>query len=113
DEMYWSPYLKTIVGQQHVEQTLKDYVLQRPSVTTRFGWELTEFEQDDKGVVAQIKNAQTGQTQIVQSQYLVACDGGRSLVRTALDIPMSGRSGMARFISIYFRCPDMMQAHEF
>ncbi|HLU19563.1 MAG TPA: FAD-dependent monooxygenase [Pusillimonas sp.] len=112
-EMYWSPYLKTIVGQQHVERALKEYVQTLECVDSRFGWALRDFEQDAEGVTAQIECLQTGKIEQVRSRYLVGCDGGRSLVRTRLNVPMSGRSNMARFVSIYFRCPDFMEAHSF
>lgn len=112
-EMYWSPYLKTIVGQQHVERALKDYVLTLDHVDARFGWALRSFEQDDDGVVAVIERLADGHAETVRCAYMVGCDGGQSLVRTRLGIGMSGRSGMARFISIYFRSPDFMRAHSF
>lgn len=112
-EMYWSPYLKTIVGQQHVEYALKDYVQTLDCVDSRFGWVLREFEQDAEGVAASIECLETGHVEQIRSRFLVGCDGGRSLVRNTLNVPMSGRSNMARFVSIYFRCPDFMQAHDF
>lgn len=112
-EMYWSPYLKTIVGQQHVERALKDYVVSLDSVDARFGWVLRDFTQDDKGVTAQIECLEDQRIEEVRCAYMVGCDGGQSLVRTQLGVDMSGRSGMARFISIYFRCPDLMQVHSF
>ncbi|MCB5364287.1 FAD-dependent monooxygenase [Pusillimonas sp. CC-YST705] len=112
-EMYWSPYLKTIVGQQHVEYALKDYVQTLDCVDSRFGWALREFEQDADGVTASIECLESGRVEQIRSRFLVGCDGGRSLVRSQLDVPMSGRSNMARFVSIYFRCPDFMQAHDF
>ncbi len=112
-EMYWSPYLKTIVGQQHVERALKDYVLTLGSVESRFGWALRDFEQDADGVTAELERLEDGRREQVRSAYLVGCDGGQSLVRTRLGVGMTGRSGMARFVSIYFRCPGFMQAHDF
>lgn len=112
-EMFWSPYLKTIVGQQHVEQALKDYVLGLESVETRFGWQLIDFEQDDEAVYATIERAADGHRERIQCDYMVGCDGGRSTVRTQLDINMSGRSAIARFISIHFRCPEFMASHAF
>lgn len=112
-EMFWSPYLKTIVGQQHVEQALKDYVLSLESVDARFGWKLIDFEQDDDGVYATIERITDGHRERIDCDYMVGCDGGQSTVRTQLNINMSGRSGMARFISIYFRSPEFMQSHSF
>lgn len=112
-EMFWSPYLKTIVGQQHVEQSLKDYVLSLESVDARFGWRLVDFEQDENGVYATIERCEDGHREQLRCEYMVGCDGGQSAVRTQLDINMSGRSGIARFISIYFRSPEFMQCHSF
>ena len=112
-EIYWSPYLKTIVGQQHVEQALKDYVQSRPEVDARFGTRLLSFQQFDDHVIAEIECLQTGTREEIKCDYLVGCDGGRSTVREALNIPMSGRSGMARFVSIYFRCDDLIKTHDF
>lgn len=112
-EMYWSPYLKTIVGQQHVERALKDYVQTLDSVDARFGWVLRDFTQDGDAVHAYIECLEDGRAERVRCAYMVGCDGGRSLVRTQLGIEMSGRSGMARFISIYFRCPGLMDIHSF
>ncbi|HUH87950.1 MAG TPA: FAD-dependent monooxygenase [Pusillimonas sp.] len=112
-EMYWSPYLKTIVGQQHVERALKDYVQTLDTVDARFGWSLCDFEQDSDGVLAVIECLEDGRVERVRCDYMVGCDGGRSLVRSQLGVEMSGRSGMARFVSIYFRCPDLMQVHPF
>lgn len=113
NEVYWSPYFKTIVGQQYVEQALKDYVEGLEAVDKRYGWVLRSFEHDASGVSSQIENLSTGQIETVRSRYLVGCDGGQSLVRTQLGIEMSGRSDMARFISIYFHCPDFMKSHKF
>lgn len=112
-EMFWSPYLKTIVGQQHVEQALKEYVNQLETVQTRFGWKLIDFTQDEQGVYAEIEQLESGVREQIKCDYMVGCDGGQSLVRTELGIDMSGRNGIAKFISIYFRCPDLMQHHTF
>lgn len=112
-EIYWSPYLKTICGQQHVEQALRDYVASRPEIDTRYGWELLGFKEQEDHVLAEIRCIADGKTVTVKCRYLVGCDGGQSTVRTQLDIDMSGRSGLARFVSIYFRAPQMMKAHDF
>lgn len=112
-EMFWSPYLKTIVGQQHVEQALKEHVEQSQMVQCRFGWKLVDFNQDESGVYAEIEHLQSGVKEQIRCDYMVGCDGGQSLVRTQLGVEMSGRSGIAKFISIYFRCPDFMQHHDF
>ncbi|UQA93448.1 FAD-dependent monooxygenase [Streptomyces halobius] len=54
-----------------------------------FGAELTDFSQDSDGVRARLTLAD-GSTQTVHAAYLVAADGGRSTLRKALGIGMSG-----------------------
>lgn len=110
-EHSWSPYLKTITGQHEVEKAILDYVLSRESVDLQFGCALEEFEETADGVLCRLSGTNGEET--VLADYVVACDGGRSEVRRKLGIGLSGRAGLADFVSIYFRAPDFMQAHEF
>lgn len=110
-EHEWSPYLKTITGQDQVEQVVLDYVRDRPSVDTRLGWRLVDFEQSGETVDCDIENVSTGERRAVRAAYLVGCDGGRSTVREKLGIKLSGRASLARFVSVYFRAPDLMKCH--
>lgn len=112
EEHTWSPYLKTITGQHEVEKALLDYLEGLPSVDLRFGVRLETFEQTDDGVRCEIVGPD-GAPREIDCQYLVGCDGGRSTVRAKLGIGLSGRAAMAEFVSIYFRAPDLMAAHEF
>ncbi|HKM71674.1 MAG TPA: FAD-dependent monooxygenase, partial [Stellaceae bacterium] len=45
----------------------------------RFGHEVTGFRQDDKGVTTEVKVRESGQTYSVKSQFLLGCDGGRTI----------------------------------
>ena len=112
-EHTWSPYLKTITGQQEVEKALLGYVNGRDSVSTRFGVELIAFEETDDGVRCTLADQRNGTEETVFAQYLVACDGGRSMVRRRLGVRLSGRSDLANFVSIYFRAPRFNDAHSF
>ena len=112
-EHSWSPYLKTIAGQNHVERAILDYVETRESVDFRFGWQLIDFVQDDGGVTCRIEEPGSKAIRTVRCRYLVACDGGRSAIRELLGIKLSGRAALARFISIYFRAPDFRNRHRF
>ncbi|WP_308401392.1 FAD-dependent monooxygenase [Streptomyces sp. AP-93] len=53
----------------------------------RFGAALTGFDQDADGVSAYLSDGRT-----LRAAYLVAADGGRSTVRKALDIGMTGET---------------------
>ena len=112
-ELHWSPYLKTIVGQHEVERVLRHFVAQQASVRTLYGWTLEDFEEDASGVDLHLRDVQGNAVQHVRTQWLVGCDGGRSLVRESLGIPLRGRGSLANFVSIYFHAPKFMQCHRF
>ena len=112
-ELHWSPYLKTIVGQHVVEQVLRQRVSACASVKTQYGWCLEDFTEHDTHVLAELRHVDSGQRRSVRSQWLVGCDGGRSVVRSKLGVQLAGRGGLAQFVSIYFRAPDMMSCHKF
>lgn len=113
DEFSWSPYLKTITGQDEVERILLDHARSRPSVELHFQTELMTFEDRGDHVAAVLRDHRNGETREVTCRYLVACDGGRSPVRETLGQPMSGRAALARFVSIYFRSAQFLEAGNF
>ena len=63
---------------------------QQGSVEVSFGWESTSVEQDETGVTVTSRNLETGEERRVRARYLLACDGGSSATRRALDIPLLG-----------------------
>jgi 2-polyprenyl-6-methoxyphenol hydroxylase-like FAD-dependent oxidoreductase len=113
NEHTWSPYLKTITGQNEVEKTLLNYVHSRPSLSFSFDRKLVQFQQDADGVTCEVKCQKTGDLEVIRCKYLIACDGGRSSVREQLDIGLTGRSNLAQFVSIYFNAPDFKNCHKF
>jgi putative polyketide hydroxylase len=56
----------------------------------RFHTELTSFTQDNQAVTARLTDRQTGTTEVVEADYLVAADGFHSPVRHALGIEVDG-----------------------
>jgi 2-polyprenyl-6-methoxyphenol hydroxylase-like FAD-dependent oxidoreductase len=70
--------------QNHIERILAEWVGELP-VTIYRAREVTGFTQDDTGV-----NVATSDGESLRAQYLVGCDGGRSLVRKAAGIEFPG-----------------------
>jgi 2-polyprenyl-6-methoxyphenol hydroxylase-like FAD-dependent oxidoreductase len=70
--------------QNHIERILAGWVGEL-AVTFYRGREVTRFAQDDTGVDIALSDSQS-----LRAQYLVGCDGGRSLVRKAADIEFPG-----------------------
>ncbi|MEM7093761.1 MAG: FAD-dependent monooxygenase [Actinomycetota bacterium] len=112
-EHNWSPYLKTITGQNEVEQVILDYVSEQASVDFRFRWRLVEFDDDGAQVTCVLEGVETGRRETVTADYLVGCDGGRSIVRRSLGIGYEGTATLASFVSVYFHAPEMIDHHDF
>jgi len=70
--------------QNHIERILAGWVAEL-AVTMYRGREVTGFTQDDTGVDIELSDGQS-----LRAQYLVGCDGGRSLVRKAAGIEFPG-----------------------
>src|SRR2546422_428716 len=70
--------------QKHIERILAGWVLEL-KVPVNYGTEVTGFAQDDTGVDVALADDQR-----LRAQYLVGCDGGRSLVRKAAGIDFPG-----------------------
>ena len=106
-----SPYFKTSIGQNHFEPVLLEFAGKLPDVDVRFGWRLAEFEQEEGGVAATVENAETGARESLSADFLVACDGAKSIVRRKLGIELQGQGQLGRFLGIYFRAPDFHRLH--
>jgi 2-polyprenyl-6-methoxyphenol hydroxylase-like FAD-dependent oxidoreductase len=100
-------------NQMYVERFLFDYAKSRPNIAMRFGWRAENFEQDADGVSLTAVREADGTTQTWQAQYLVGCDGGRSLIRRTLGIKFQGEAGIeqryfgGRMFSTYVRAPAL------
>src|ERR1700737_3006500 len=70
--------------QNHIERILAEWVGEL-AVTIYRGREATGFAQDDTGVDVALSDGQS-----LRAQYLVGCDGGRSLIRKAAGIEFPG-----------------------
>jgi len=70
--------------QNHIERILAEWVGER-AVTIHRGCEVTGFAQDDTGVDVELSDGRS-----LRAEYLVGCDGGRSLIRKAAGIEFPG-----------------------
>jgi 3-(3-hydroxy-phenyl)propionate hydroxylase len=70
--------------QNHIERILADWVGEL-AVTIYRERDVTGFAQDDTGVDVALSDGQS-----LRAEYLVGCDGGRSLIRKAAGIEFPG-----------------------
>jgi 3-(3-hydroxy-phenyl)propionate hydroxylase len=72
------------LSQNHIERILADWVGEL-AVPIYRGREVTGFAQDDTGVNVELSDGTS-----LRAEYLVGCDGGRSLIRKAAGIEFPG-----------------------
>jgi 3-(3-hydroxy-phenyl)propionate hydroxylase len=72
------------IWQNQIERIMGDWIAELP-VRIHYGSEVTGFAQDDTGVDVERSDGES-----LRAQYLVGCDGGRSLVRKAAGIEFPG-----------------------
>jgi 3-(3-hydroxy-phenyl)propionate hydroxylase len=78
--------------QSKFEPILADWVTEL-GVTIMRSLEVASFSQDDKDVSIDLSDGQ-----VLQADYLVGCDGGRSLIRKLADIEFAGLDATNSFI---------------
>lgn len=100
----FSPSTRLFLTQQRLEPILRDYA-QSLGGEMQYGTELASFEQGEHGVIAQVRDVDSGARKSVHAQYLIAADGNRSPIREQLKIAMQGHGLLSKSMTIYFRAP--------
>jgi 2-polyprenyl-6-methoxyphenol hydroxylase-like FAD-dependent oxidoreductase len=72
------------IWQNQIERIMAAWIAELP-VRIYYGREVTGFAQDDAGVDVELSDGQS-----LRAQYLVGCDGGRSVIRKAAGIEFPG-----------------------
>ena len=94
------------VSQVEIEPVLKRAIEEAPQVDVRFGVAFESSSQSGGLVTAVLRDTRTGSAETMTCRYLVGCDGGGSLVRQGLGIPLDGEMRiMPRFMT-HFRSDD-------
>ena len=69
---------------------------------------LRDFEQDAQGVRAVAEHVDSGQRLNFNCDYLIGCDGGRSMVRKRIGAQLRGDAVVQRVQSTYIHAPDLL-----
>ncbi len=110
----WStPELPHRCSQMFIERALKKHAGKYATTSLRYGWRVTGFT--DRGTHVEVEAESTdGRERIsVTCDYLVGCDGPRSLVRQALGISYGGEGVASRafmggtMLAVYFRQKEL------
>lgn len=95
------------VSQIQIEPVLKKAIDDNPLIDVRFGTRFESIvENGDHGVIAEIVDSHTGESESVKCRFLAGCDGGGSRVRRHLGIPLEGDENVAGAFMVHFRTDD-------
>jgi 2-polyprenyl-6-methoxyphenol hydroxylase-like FAD-dependent oxidoreductase len=97
-----SPTVRVFLSQNALEPTLKESA-ESHGAEMRFATECVSIEQDAAGVSAVIRHRDSGESQTVRAQYLIAADGAHSRIRQQLGVRMLGHGSFSKSVTIYFR----------
>lgn len=110
-----SPELPCLVAQDVLEPVLRQ-AAEDAGVRVRFHAELTSFAQDTDGVLAELRDRRTGRNGQLRAAFVVAADGARSPMRSALGISRSGRGAIGGpNVNVYFHADlsEVVRGREF
>lgn len=89
--------------QYATEAVLRQRLSQIDCVRTLYGWGAEDVAQDAHGAQVAIAERGTGATRTLQSDYMVGCDGSRSLVREAAGITQTKSDHDRLMVLLVFR----------
>ncbi|MFS1287455.1 bifunctional 3-(3-hydroxy-phenyl)propionate/3-hydroxycinnamic acid hydroxylase [Pseudomonas piscis] len=97
DEFGWSR--RNAFIQPQVDAVLHRGLARFANVRTLFSRDVVQFQQDEQGV-SLCMNGPDGRSETVRGRYLVACDGGNSLIRRTLEVSFDGKTAPNQWIVI-------------
>ncbi len=94
------------VSQVEIEPVLRQAIEDAPQVDVRFGFAFESLTQSGDGVTAVLRDTDTGVAKMIRCRYLVGCDGGGSIVRQCLGVPLNGDVRIMQRFMTHFRSDD-------
>jgi 2-polyprenyl-6-methoxyphenol hydroxylase-like FAD-dependent oxidoreductase len=67
-----------------------------------------DFSEGNDGIVATVRNLDSGTASQIHADFIVGCDGARSLVRKAIDANLQGTPIIQRVQSTYINAPGLL-----
>ncbi|RYZ13120.1 MAG: monooxygenase [Comamonadaceae bacterium] len=96
------------INQIYLEPVLFAHAEATPGLAIVNRLRIDEVGQDEEGAWAQGVDLDDGSVLRIRCDYLIGCDGGRSLVRKTIGAKLSGTDVVGRVQSTYFRAPALL-----
>ena len=100
------PELGQQAPQYVLEELLRDVVRELPACQLATGFTVTGVGQDEGGVRVTVADRDGGHA-VVTSDYLVGCDGPRSVVRDRIGAAYTGEAALRPNFGMVFTAPDL------
>ena len=101
------------INQIFLEPVLVNHAARMPGLTFHHRTRVLGFSQSEDGVLTEAEVLDSGERLLIDSDYMVGCDGGHSEIRRQIGSVLTGDAVVQRTQSTYFRAPSllsMMQA---
>jgi 2-polyprenyl-6-methoxyphenol hydroxylase-like FAD-dependent oxidoreductase len=92
--------------QYRMEAVLRRKLAELPNVQLRIGVAASAVAQSRDGVRCTVTN-ERGEIETLEGDYLIGCDGGRSMVRETAGIPRSGTDFDQKMVLVVFRSREL------
>lgn len=96
------------INQIYMEPVLFDHAAAIDGLTILNRTAFEDFEARDEGIVATLRDLDTDATFQIDAEYVVGCDGARSVVRKTIDATLQGTPIIQRVQSTYVRAPGLL-----
>jgi 2-polyprenyl-6-methoxyphenol hydroxylase-like FAD-dependent oxidoreductase len=101
----YSPEGRLWISKPYFDPVLHKHAATLPTVEIRYATSFECFRQDASQVTAKIADTESGREEIIEANYLIGCDGGRSNIRRALGIQYQGVFSQGQNVAVLFRSP--------
>lgn len=95
-----------------IESIMRDRVRELPDAELLVGYRLVDLRQDDSALVATVAD-ESGTPSTIRSEFLVGCDGSRSVVREAIGARYEGSSDGRPNFNVVFRADSLASRMRF
>ncbi|MEO1377221.1 MAG: FAD-dependent monooxygenase [Cyanobacteria bacterium J06635_10] len=103
----YAPETEQVCPQHWFAPEFLNFLGKYPQGCIKLHSQLEDFQQMDDGVVAQITNLDSGNTEIIHAKYMVASDGARANIRKECGIDATQYHDTQVFQSVVFQAPEL------
>lgn len=109
DPFYWAKNER--LPQYATERVLRDRLAEFPTATTLYGWSAVGVTQDEFGAIVAMRS-RSGRSGSVRAEFVIGCDGSRSMVRAAAGITQTFSDEERRMVLLVFRSTEFERVME-